>query len=141
MLKHGFIFAVLAALFYGIAPIFAKFGISKVNPLIALSIRTGVIVATLLIILVVSGNIKAFQHINARTFLLLGAEGVAAGLLGHFFYLKAIKVWEVSKVTPISASYPLIAFILAIIFLGEKLTLIKSAGAILVISGIVLLGL
>jgi len=37
--------------------------------------------------------------------------------------------------------YPLVAFTFAIIFLGKKLTLAKSAGAILAVSGILLLDL
>lgn len=141
MLKHGFIFAILAAICWGTAPIFAKMGLSRAHPFIGVSIRTFIIATTILIILIASGNIKEFRHIDLKTILFLAGEGLLAGLIGQFFYFKAIKLWEASKVTPIVASYPLIAFILAIIFLGEKVTLLKGLGALLVVSGILLLGL
>lgn len=141
MFKHGFIFAILGALCWGIAPMFAKIGLFKINPFIGLSIRTFIVAISIFILLIASGNIKELQLVDLKTILILGCEGLLAGLIGHFFYFKAIKVWEVSRVTPIVASYPLIAFIFAIIFLGEKVTMAKSVGAVFVASGILLLGL
>ena len=140
-MKQGFIFAILGAVCWGIGPIFAKLGLSKASPLIGISIRTFVVAIVLLVVLLSSGNIKEFQHLNTKTIVLLVGEGLLAGLIGHFFYFKALKLWEVSRATPIVASYPLIAFILAVLFLGEKLTLAKSAGAVLVVSGALLLTL
>lgn len=141
MFKHGFIFAILGALCWGLAPIFAKIGLIKSQPFIALSIRTFIIAAVILIMLIASGNIKEFRHIDLKTILFLAGEGLLGGLIGHFFYFKAMRLWEASRVTPIVASYPLIVFILAVIFLGEKMTLIKGLGAILIVSGVLLLGL
>jgi transporter family protein len=141
MFKHGFIFAILGALCWGIAPIFAKLGLAKVPPLIGLSVRTLIIAITVICILIVSGNIKGLAQLDAKTILFLAGEGFLGGLIGHFFYFKAMKLWEASKATPVVASYPLIAFILAVIFLGEKVTLAKSFGAILVVTGILLLGI
>ena len=141
MLKQGFIFAVLGALCWGLASIFAKIGLSKSHAFIGLSIRTFAIAAVILIMLIASGNIKEFRHLELKTILLLAGEGLLAGLIGHFFYFKAMKLWEASRVTPIVASYPLIVFVLAVIFLGEKITLAKSLGAVLVVSGVLLLGL
>lgn len=141
MIRQGLIFAVVGALCWGMAPIFAKIGLYKAPPLIGVSIRTFVIAFTIIIILIASGKIKEFRHIDLKTIIFLAGEGLLGGLIGHFFYFKAMKLWEASRVTPIIASYPLIAFVLAIIFLGEKLTLIKIFGGIFIVSGIVLLGL
>lgn len=141
MVKHGFIFAILGALCWGFAPLLAKIGLLKINPFIGLSIRTFFVATTILILLIASGNMRELQYVDLKAIIVLGCEGLLASLIGQFFYFKAIKIWEVSRVTPIVASYPLIAFIIAIIFLGEKVTLAKSAGAIMVVSGILLLGL
>ena len=120
---------------------FAKLGLTRAHPFVGISIMTFVIEITILIILIASGNIKEFRHVDLKTVLFLAGEGLLGGLIGHFFYFKAMKLWEASRVTPIVASYPLIAFILAIIFLSEKITVAKSLGAVLVVSGILLLGL
>jgi len=141
MLKHGFIFEVLTALCWGIAPLLAKLGLPKVHPFIGLSIRTFAIAAVILVVLIASGNIKEFPRLELRTIILLACEGLAAGLIGQFFYFKALKMWEASRVVPIAAAYPFIAFLLAIVFLGEKITLAKGLGAVLVVCGILLLGL
>jgi transporter family protein len=81
MLKHGFIFAILGAICYGMAPLFAKAGLGKTEALLGLSIRSFVIVITLLIILTASGSINKLQQLDLKTILLLAGEGLLAGLL------------------------------------------------------------
>jgi bacterial/archaeal transporter family protein len=46
---------------------------------------------------------------------------------------------DVSTVAAISAVYPAVTFILAVLFLGDSLTLTKAAGIALVVGGVVLL--
>ena len=71
--------------------------------------------------------------------LLLAALSAIAANLGVLFYLKAMHGGEASKITPLTAAYPLIAFFLAIIILGEKFTLFKLLGTVLVCAGIAFL--
>jgi len=141
MARQGLFFALLGALCWGMAPIFAKLGLTKVPPLIGISVRTFIIAFVIIGVLAVSGSMKELAQLDAKSLLFLAVEGLLGGLIGHFFYFKAVKLWEASKATPIVATYPLIAFVLAVLFLGEKLTLAKGAGAILIVAGILLLGL
>ncbi|MEM2131599.1 MAG: DMT family transporter [Candidatus Woesearchaeota archaeon] len=53
-------------------------------------------------------------------------------------FMKSYEEGEISIVTPISASYSIITIILAIIFLNEKLTLLKLFAILLCVIGIVL---
>ena len=141
MIKQGFIFALLSALCWGFAPILAKLGLAKTPPIIGVSIRSFFIAVCLLIFLIVSGMAREYKGLDARTIMILSAEGLLAGLIGHYFYFKAMKLWDASRATAVIASYPLFAFILAVILLGEKVTLAKAGGAFLVVLGVLLLGL
>jgi transporter family protein len=46
---------------------------------------------------------------------------------------------ETSKVVPIASAFPLITLVIAVIFLSEKISIIKGSGALLIIAGIILL--
>jgi transporter family protein len=50
----------------------------------------------------------------------------------------ALSAGEASKVVPISASYPAVTLVLAAIVLAENVSLLRWAGAALVIAGVVL---
>ena len=47
--------------------------------------------------------------------------------------------YSVGLLVPVAAMYPLVAFLLALIFLGEKITLTKTLGLCFVLLGVVLL--
>jgi len=62
-----------------------------------------------------------------------------ASILGQIFFYNALKTGEASKVVPIAGIYPLVAFLVGIIFLGESFTLMKATGVTFVILGLFLL--
>lgn len=141
MAKQGFIYAVLVMLCWGIAPIFAKAGLTKLSPLTAIAFRNTFIAVMFLSAFFISGQAKNLFNNDIKSVAFILAEALFAGLLGQFFYYKAVKVWEASRVVPIAGAYPLVSFIIAVIFLSEKITLAKSLGAIFVIIGVGLLGI
>ncbi len=57
---------------------------------------------------------------------------------GVYFYFKALGAAEASRVVPLSSSYPLFAFLLAYLFLGESFTMNKLFGTLLISGGIYL---
>jgi bacterial/archaeal transporter family protein len=59
--------------------------------------------------------------------------------LGQLAYYYALKYGELSKVTPVVAAFPLVAFLLGLMVLGEKMTIGKGIGAVLIAIGIALL--
>lgn len=141
MIKYGFLFAVLAALVWGLAPLFAKVGLVKTAPLTGVAIRSVAVTIMVLLTVAFSGQWKTLSGLEGRTVLMLAAEGLLGGLIGQYFYFKAIKSLEASTVAPVVGAYPLFTFIFAILILGEKFTLTKSVGVACVISGVFLLGL
>ena len=64
--------------------------------------------------------------------------GVSSAIAAFFFYL-AVSKGEASRVVAITATYPVVTFVLASIFLEERLTIEKSAGVLSSIIGIYLL--
>jgi transporter family protein len=130
------IFALLTALFWGIAPLFEKLGLVKAQPITALTIRNIVIASSLILIITLSGQMTEIVTRDLKTIFFIILGGLLGGLLGMITYFYALKLGEASRVVPIVASYPLIAAILSIIFLGELLTLPKIIGAIFIVIGV-----
>ncbi|MDP6685949.1 MAG: EamA family transporter [Candidatus Omnitrophota bacterium] len=136
----AFYFALATALVWGIVPIFEKMGLTRIAPLSGLIIRSfGVIIGLSLLIIFKTQAFKIALTADPRTIFFLVLGGFMASILGQIFFYNALKTGEASKVVPIAGIYPLVAFILGVIFLGESVTLAKVGGIMLVIAGLFLL--
>lgn len=133
------IFALLAAFFFGLSPIFGKLGLEGVNPVVALCIRSFVISGIMLGWLLLNTDISPVTDVTAKTWVLIALEGVCAALVGQLFYYYALKSGDPSVVVPLIATFPLFTFILATIFLSDKVTLTKVGGLVFILMGIVLI--
>ncbi|HHX28330.1 MAG: EamA family transporter [Bacillota bacterium] len=132
--------AVVAAVFWGVGPIFAKLGLEKPDALTALLIRSVAVVAVLIVWVLVRGDFRgSLAEVNGRTWVLLLLEGASASVLAHFAYFKALQAGSITGVVPIAAAYPLISVTLSVILLGSKLSVGKGIGAIVTVLGVYLL--
>lgn len=136
---NAYVLAGIAMVFWGIAPIFGKLGLGGIQPLAALTIRSLIISAILLIAVTASGQWGHVGGVTAKDAAYIALEGICAALLGQLAYYYALKFGEVGRVSLIVAAFPLVALFLGIIFLGEKLTILKLVAALLIVTGIVLL--
>jgi len=134
-----YILAITTLIFWGIAPIFGKLGLAKISPYTALAIRSFVVAFIMIIILLIRGDFKELFQVDLKSAIFIGLEGIFASLIGHFAYYYALKLGETSKVVPIAGAYFLITVLAAVIFLSEKITLIKGAGIVLILGGVFLL--
>jgi len=141
MTQSPFFWAILTAIVWGIVPILEKAGLSNINFLNGLFIRClGVIFGAFLLILFRCRNLRAeLSSVNFSTIILLLAAGFLASFVGQLFFYRALKFGQVSRVVPLAATYPLVSFLLALIFLGEKIILSKIFGVCLVILGVIFL--
>ncbi|MBM3248081.1 MAG: hypothetical protein FJZ10_01475 [Candidatus Omnitrophica bacterium] len=136
----AFHWALLTAFFWGAAPLFEKFGISKIEPFSGLILRClGVVLGLILVIIFRTQSIKEALAAKPQTVIFIMLGGILASVVGQMFFYRALKLGELSKVVPVAAGYPIISFILGVIFLSEKVTLAKISGVSLVILGVVLL--
>ncbi|MCL4386737.1 MAG: EamA family transporter [Actinobacteria bacterium] len=136
---YPYFLAIITMIFWGAAPIFGKIGLTKINPYMALAIRSFIVSLILLIILLIRGDIRELVKVDLKSIAFIGIEGIFAALIGQFAYYYALKLGETSKIVPIASAFPLITLLIAVIFLSEKITIIKSSGILLIIAGIILL--
>ncbi|MFN3505625.1 MAG: EamA family transporter [Caldimicrobium sp.] len=137
--KNSLILWFLTLFCWGVSPILEKLGLKKVDPLIALFIRTLFALIGISFFLLFTGTYQQVKDVSFKAFLIVGLSGILAGFLGMYFYFSLLKIHPASQIIPLTATYPLIASILAIIFLKEPLTLSKLFGTFLIVLGIYLL--
>jgi transporter family protein len=135
-MMSAFIWAVLAACIWGIAPLLEKLGLVKVEPLVGLFYRCCGVMAGFLLLGIFMLKPQQIKSVDLRSigFIMLG--GFLASVVAQICFYNGLKMGEVSRVVPISGSYPLIAFMLGVLFLGESISLIKLAGVACIVLGI-----
>ncbi|MFH1655867.1 MAG: EamA family transporter [Candidatus Omnitrophota bacterium] len=137
---QAFYWAILAALVWGTAPLLEKMGLMKIDVLPGLFWRIfGVLIGLALLLVFKFSVVKEALSAKPQTIVLIVLGGFLASFVGQIFFYKALKLGELSRVVPLAATYPVVTFILGILFLSEKITLTKLSGVALVISGILLL--
>lgn len=132
------IYAILSALFASLTAIFAKVGVANINSNLATGIRTVVILIMIWTIILTRGESKGISALSKQNIIFLVVSGVATGL-SWLFYFKALQLGNVSQVAPIDKLSVALTIILAMIFLGETLTLKTAIGAGLIIAGTVVM--
>ncbi|TAN62686.1 hypothetical protein EPN18_04270, partial [bacterium] len=139
-MNRPFLFALLTSLIWGFAPALEKMGLrGSIDPYLGVVIRTIPIAVIALSGLVIMGRTADVANIDLKSALFVASGGLVAGLIGQIAFYSALKGGEASVVVPVAATYPLVALIVSILFLGEALTWSKAVGAVLVVSGVVLL--
>ncbi len=128
------IYAILSALFASLTAIFAKLGVANINSNLATGIRTVVILIMIWSIVLARGEAKGIETLSKQNIIFLVISGIATGL-SWLFYFKALQIGNVSQVAPIDKLSVALTIILAVIFLGETLTLKTAIGAGLIIAG------
>ena len=132
--------AILAAIAWGCAPILEKLGLSKIPVFTGLVFRSiGVLVGAIILILFQLQTVKEAFLKLPQGWGLLVLGGLVASIIGQIFFYHALKEGEASLVVPLGASYPLISFLLGIIFLKESVTAAKGFGLLFVMIGVFLL--
>lgn len=129
--------ALMSAGFAALTAIFAKLGVSDIDPDFATFIRTVVIVAVLAAILTAMGGWRPLGGIAPRTWLFLLLSGLATGA-SWICYFRALKLGDAARVAPLDKMSVLLVAVFAVLFLGEKLTLPNWLGILLIAAGTVL---
>lgn len=132
-----FILALLSAVFAAFTSILAKIGIDGVNSNLATAIRTVVVLFMSWAMVFITNSQSGITEISKKSWIFLILSGLATGA-SWLCYYKAIGMGTVSKVVPIDKLSIIFTFILAFIFLHERLTVKSVIGCILICIGTLL---
>jgi transporter family protein len=86
------------------------------------------------IIILAKGEAKGISSVSRQGITFLVISGIATGL-SWLFYFKALQLGNVSQVAAVDKLSVALTIVLAIVFLGEALTLKTAIGAGLIIIG------
>jgi bacterial/archaeal transporter family protein len=127
---------ISTAVLWGTTPILEKIGLAKLDPLVGVTLRSVIVTIGLLILTVLLGKGRDLLAVDGKSFIIFGASGMMAGLLGMWTYYTALKMEATSKIVPIAACYPLVTALMSVLILKEGVTLPRVVGTALIVSGI-----
>jgi transporter family protein len=134
------VWALLAAVFAALVVVLTKAGLKDVDSNLAFAIQAVFIFIITWGIVTVQGNFAELKEIGNKAWMLLILAGVATTLSTVFSY-KALAIGPASYVTTVERLSLVIAVILSIIFLKEKLTWQLLVGVSIMVAGAVLIAL
>jgi transporter family protein len=134
-MNSWFLWTILAMITFGAWGFFPKLAVSYINPQSALIYQVigGLLVGIISLAMV---NFKPEMHPMG---ILYGLLTGITGVLGTLFYYFAASKGQIAIVVSLTALYPLITILLAIIFLNETLVLKQYVGLGFALAAIVLL--
>ena len=131
--------SLLSAVFAAATAVLAKVGVTGVDSNLATAIRT-LVVLVFTWAIVLATDRPAVTNLSARTWLFLTLSGLATGL-SWLCYFRALQLGPASRVAPVDKLSVVFVILLAAGFLGERLTVGKAAGGLLIAAGAIILAL
>jgi drug/metabolite transporter (DMT)-like permease len=127
--------AVLAASSWGFSAVMVRMGLRHISTTIGtlISLASGLVLTGALALLL---QFREVQALSLRAVLLFGAIGVLNFPMGRFLNYLAMSRLGVGRSTPVLASAPLCAVLLAVVVTGEGLRLATVGGIALIVSGL-----
>lgn len=135
---HWTIFAFLSAIFAALVAVLGKIGLKDVDSTLATSIRSVVTAVFLIIVALSLGKFSNIHTIGSKALTFIIFSGIA-GALSWIFYFFALKVGPATGVSAVDKMSTVFVLVLAVLFLGESLTLLKVLGALAMTVGAVLM--
>lgn len=134
------LFALLAAICWGVGGYFEKKGLhlGNLSPTMGITLRTLVAFVLLAVASFPQWRSVSMAGSKALIYMIVGG-GIIAGAVGMLCFYTAIKGAPLSRVMPIAFTSPLFGALMGLIFGGEAFTLKTILGMSLTIGGIILL--
>jgi transporter family protein len=131
--------ALLSALFAGLTAILAKVGVKDIDSNLATAIRT-VVILLFAWAIALTRDVGSLRAVTPRTWLFLVASGLATGA-SWLCYFRALQLGKAAQVAPIDKLSVVIAMLLAVAFLRERLAWYHWLGGALILGGVILVAL
>ncbi len=135
-----FLWAMLAAVSAALVIVLTKAGLKNVDSSLAFAIQSILIVSITWSVVFYQGNLDMLKDIDKQAWIFLLAAGVFTTLSTLFSY-KALSIGPASYVVTVERTSLVIAIVLSVIFLKEKLTWQLIVGATVMVAGAILIAL
>ena len=129
--------AVISAIAAGITSVFAKAGLEDVPSHLGNAVRTGIVLALSIGVLVWSGEHQKTETLTGRAWLFLGLSGLATAV-SWVAYFKALSIGAATRVTAIDKASLVVTMVFALLFLGERFNWKTGIGVALIVAGSIL---
>lgn len=135
-------YALLSALMASLVAIFGKIGLQNLDANTATAVRAIVMALFLVAIVIYQGKLAHFIEILAakKALFFIVLSGIA-GALSWLFYFMALKNGNISQVAPIDKLSVVFSVILAVVLLGEKISILGATGVALIAFGALLVAM
>ena len=137
LLQDWKILALASAVFAGLTAVLAKIGVKGLPSNLATLIRTFVVVVFAGLLVTARGEWKSLDHLQNRTIIFLVLSGLATGF-SWICYYRALQIGPASLVSSVDKSSLAVTVIIAVIFLGERLSLAGWFGVAFILLGTLL---
>lgn len=132
------LYALLAALTAALMTITAKIGLAKTDSILATAIRSTVMLLLTGGAVLALNKQKLIGTLDGSAFIAIVVAGIF-GALSWLFYFLALQSGTASKVAALDRLSVVFIVLLAAIFLSERLTIPSVIGALLIVSGAMLM--
>ena len=137
-LKRGIAFALITSLLWGLSTTMLKPAMAHLTSIQANSVRMPLVALALFGIWRLNQGRGNLRDIGWRTFILIALTGLLGMGFGSFFYVEAVLFIGPAKTATLTTATPVLALILAVIFLKEQITLRLLTGVALCVVGVLL---
>jgi len=134
-MESWFLWTILALVTFGLWGFFPKLAVNYINPGSALLYQ----VIGAMLVGIIGLSLMGFRPQTHPLGILFALLTGVTGVLGTFFYYAAASRGQISIVVSLTALYPLITILLAILFLHETLSLRQVAGLCFAVAAIIFL--
>ena len=133
-------YAFLSSITAALVAVFGKLGLKNIDSTLATTVRSIIMAAFLVIVSLFLKKFEGFSlhSFSSKDWLFITLAGIS-GALSWLFYFFALKTGLATKVVVIDRLSLVFVIILAAIFLGESLGWKSVTGALLMISGALLI--
>ncbi|URZ18654.1 EamA family transporter [Clostridium felsineum] len=136
------IFALLSAVTAALVAIFGKIGLKSADANTATAVRSIIMAIFLVLVIAFQCNLTKIPAIisDRKIFLFIILSGIA-GALSWLFYFLALKYGTVAKVAPIDKLSVVLATVLSVTLLGEKISKLNVIGVAIIAIGSIIVAL
>lgn len=132
------VWAGLSAIFAAATALFAKIGVKGVDSDLAMAIRTLIVAAVILPMVVFTGKWSNPLLLPGRTQIFLVLSALATGA-SWLFYFRAIQIGELAKVAVVDKLSVVLVVIASVLLLNERPAPREWIGIALVLAGVIVL--